>query len=98
MAFYKADSQFTQTVGYQGKYKFEWKTLLFKDGSHHPANHIWCIKVRALWICKVDNQFTQTIGCQAIAKGFHFLLHNLRLSIAKWSISKSTDLLLLFVI
>ena len=46
----------------------------------------------------MDNQFTQTVGYFIIAKGFHSLLHNLHSSITKWSVSKNTDLLLLFVI
>ena len=43
----------------------------------------------------MDNQFTQTAGYLTIAKGF---LHNLPSSITKWSVSKNTDLLFLFVI
>ena len=47
---------------------------------------------------EVDNQFTQTVGYFTIAKDFHSLLHNLHSSITKWSVSKNTDLLFLFVI
>ena len=46
-------------------------------------------------VCKMDNRFTQTV---TIAKVFQSLLHNLHSSITKWSVSKNTDLLFLFVI
>ena len=49
-------------------------------------------------ICEVDNQLTRTARYKTIAKGFHSLLHNLHSSITKWSISKTTDRLFLFVI